>query len=87
MDGFGFVGIMDKLGIERRLMTAGENKGHVGPVFSAQPQQDGFAVCSDQIHQQFIQVVRSGQGKRLKEHQKHSRACSGTAKKPWSWGG
>ncbi len=68
MDGFGFVGIMDKLGIERRLMTAGENKGMLDPFSPRNPRQDGFAQSMlDQIHQQFIQVVRAGRGKRLKE--------------------
>lgn len=68
MDGFGFVGIMDKLGIERRLMTAGENKGMLDPFSPRNTRQDGFAQSMlDQIHQQFIQVVRSGRGKRLKE--------------------
>ena len=87
MDGFGFVGIMDKLGIERRLMTAGENKGMLDPFSPRNTRQDGFAQSMlDQIHQQFIQVVRSGQGKRLKETPETFSACSGTAKKPWSWG-
>ncbi|HEX5312632.1 S49 family peptidase [Aquabacterium sp.] len=68
MDSFGFVGIMDKLGIERRLMTAGENKGMLDPFSPRNPRQDGFAQSMlDQIHQQFIQVVRAGRGKRLKE--------------------
>lgn len=68
MDGFGFVGIMDKLGVERRLMTAGENKGMLDPFSPRNSRQDGFAQAMlDQIHQQFIQVVRQGRGKRLKE--------------------
>ncbi len=68
MDGFGFTGLMDKLGIERRLLTAGENKGFLDP-FSAQSEtQRAFAqVMLNQIHQQFISVVKSGRGKRLKE--------------------
>src|SRR5574343_58772 len=68
MDGFGFFGTMEKLGIERRLMTAGENKGLLDPFSPRNPRQDGFAQSMlDQIHQQFIQVVRAGRGKRLKE--------------------
>ena len=68
MDGFGFVGVMDKLGVERRLMTAGQNKGMLDPFSPRNPQQDSFAQAMlDQIHQQFIQVVRQGRGKRLKE--------------------
>lgn len=68
MDGFGFTGLMDKLGVERRLMTAGENKGFLDP-FSPQtkPQRAHAQTLLDQIHQQFIQVVRDGRGKRLKE--------------------
>ncbi len=68
MDGFGFVGTMDKLGVERRLMTAGTNKGMLDPFSPRQPEQEAFAQAMlDQIHQQFIQVVRQGRGKRLKE--------------------
>ena len=68
MDGFGFTGLMDKLGVERRLMTAGVNKGFLDP-FSPQtkPQRAHAQTLLDQIHQQFIQVVREGRGKRLKE--------------------
>jgi protease-4 len=68
MDGFGFTGTMDKLGVERRLMTAGENKGFLDP-FS--PQSDKHKAHAqamlNEIHQQFIDVVRAGRGKRLKE--------------------
>ncbi|RJG01405.1 S49 family peptidase [Noviherbaspirillum sedimenti] len=68
MDGFGFTGLMDKLGVERRLLTAGSNKGFLDP-FS--PQNDAQQVYAkdmlEEIHQQFIEVVRAGRGKRLKE--------------------
>ena len=68
INGFGFVGTLDKLGVERRLMTAGENKGFLDP-FS--PQSDKHREHAqkmlDQIHQQFIAVVRKGRGDRLKE--------------------
>lgn len=68
MDGFGFTGTMDKLGVERRLLTAGENKGFLDP-FS--PQDDRHKqhaqVLLDDIHKQFIDVVRKGRGKRLKD--------------------
>jgi protease-4 len=68
MDSFGFVGTMDKLGVERRLLTAGENKGFLDP-FS--PQSDKHKAHAqamlNEIHQQFISVVRAGRGKRLKE--------------------
>jgi protease-4 len=68
MEGFGFVGLMEKLGVERRLLTAGENKGFLDP-FS--PQTDRHKQHAqemlDQIHRQFIDVVKTGRGKRLKD--------------------
>jgi len=68
MDGFGFTGLMDKVGIERRLLTAGENKGMLDPFSPQVPKQRAYAQAMlDQIHQQFITVVREGRGKRLKE--------------------
>lgn len=68
MDGFGFVGLMDKLGVERRLMTAGENKGFLDP-FSPQTERHRAHAQDmlDQIHRQFIDVVKTGRGKRLKD--------------------
>lgn len=68
MDGFGFTGSMDKLGVERRLLTAGENKGFLDP-FSPQDarQREHAQVLLNDIHKQFIDVVRQGRGKRLKE--------------------
>ena len=68
MDGFGFTGLMDKLGVERRLMTAGENKGFLDPFSPQTEKQRVFAqTMLDQIHKQFIDVVKAGRGKRLKE--------------------
>jgi protease-4 len=68
MDGFGFTGLMDKLGVERRLMTAGVNKGFLDPFSPQTKNQRAHAqTLLDQIHQQFIKVVREGRGKRLKE--------------------
>ena len=68
MDGFGFTGLMDKLGIERRLMTAGENKGFLDPFSPQSKTQRAHAQkLLDQIHQQFIHAVREGRGDRLKE--------------------
>nr|WP_241517015.1 S49 family peptidase [Roseateles puraquae] len=68
MDGFGFTGLMDKLGVERRLLTAGENKGMLDPFSPVSPKQRAYAQAMlDQIHAQFIAVVREGRGKRLKE--------------------
>lgn len=68
MDGFGFTGLMDKLGVERRLMTAGENKGFLDP-FSPQTeaQRKHAQAMLNQIHQQFIGVVKTGRGDRLKD--------------------
>ncbi|MCD6077918.1 MAG: protease-like protein [Ramlibacter sp.] len=68
MEGFGFTGLMEKLGVERRLMTAGENKGFLDP-FSPQTerQRQHAQEMLDQVHRQFIDVVRTGRGKRLKE--------------------
>jgi protease-4 len=68
MDGFGFTGTMEKLGVERRLLTAGESKGFLDP-FSPQNEnhKDHARQMLGEIHQQFIDVVRKGRGKRLKE--------------------
>lgn len=69
MDGFGFTGTMQKLGVERRLMTAGENKAILDPFMPVNPKHQQYAQqMLDQIHQQFIKVVRDGRGKRLKEN-------------------
>jgi protease-4 len=68
MDGFGFTGAMEKLGVERRLITAGENKGMLDPFSPLSDQQRTYAKAMiDQVHQQFIKVVKEGRGKRLKE--------------------
>ena len=68
MDGFGFTGTMQKLGVERRLMTAGTNKGFMDPFSPVNPEHKEFAQSMlDNVHQQFIKVVRDGRGKRLKE--------------------
>jgi protease-4 len=68
MDGFGFTGLMEKLGVERRLMTAGANKGFLDPFSPQTETQRVFAQgMLDQIHQQFIGVVKAGRGDRLKE--------------------
>ncbi|RRS04170.1 S49 family peptidase [Aquabacterium soli] len=68
MDGFGFTGAMEKFGVERRLLTAGANKGMLDPFSPRNPNQEVMVQSMlDQIHQQFIKVVRDGRGKRLKE--------------------
>ncbi|HQR03191.1 MAG: S49 family peptidase [Proteobacteria bacterium] len=68
MDGFGFTGTMQKLGVERRLLTAGSNKGFLDPFSPESKEQKTYAqeMLGD-IHQQFIKVVREGRGTRLKE--------------------
>lgn len=68
MDGFGFTGLMEKLGIERRLMTAGDNKGLLDP-FSPQNESQRLFMQNllAEIHNQFIDVVKKGRGDRLKE--------------------
>ncbi len=68
MDGFGFTGLMSKLGIERRLLTSGENKGMLDPFLPVDPRQQQYAQqMLDEIHEQFIADVKRGRGKRLKE--------------------
>ena len=68
IDGFGFTGLMEKLGIERRLLTAGESKGMLDPFSPQSEKENAYAKAMiEQIHQQFIQVVKAGRGARLKE--------------------
>lgn len=68
MDGFGFTGAMEKLGIERRLLTSGDNKGMLDPFSPLVPEhQERAQAMLAQIHQQFIDVVRTNRGSRLKE--------------------
>ena len=68
MNGFGFTGTMEKLGIERRLLTAGKNKGFLDAFSPSNPQQQQYAQgMLNDIHQQFIQVVQKGRGNRLKD--------------------
>ncbi len=68
MDGFGFTGTMEKLGVERRLVIAGENKGFLDPFSAINLEQQKYAKqMVDEIHQQFIKVVKDGRGKRLRE--------------------
>ncbi len=68
MEGFGFTGLMDKLGVTRRMITAGSNKGMMDPFSKEDPKQvEMVKTMIDEIHQQFIQVVKEGRGARLKE--------------------
>jgi protease-4 len=67
INGFGFVEGMQELGIERRLLTAGENKGILDP-FSPLQESDKQHIQQmlDQLHEQFIDTVKQGRGDRLK---------------------
>ena len=68
MERFGFTGLMDKLGVTRRMVTAGSNKGMMDPFSKENPQQVAMIkTMIDEIHQQFIAVVKAGRGDRLKE--------------------
>lgn len=68
MDGFGFAGTLEKLGVERRLLTAGENKGFLDPFSPLDPSQKAHATTLlREVHQQFIHVVKQGRGDRLKD--------------------
>jgi protease-4 len=67
VDGFGFTGTMEKLGVERRLLTAGENKAFLDPFSPLEAKQRAYAQkMLGEIHQQFIDVVKAGRGERLK---------------------
>jgi protease-4 len=69
MDSFGFTGLMDKLGISRRMITAGSNKGMLDPFSKEDPKQvEMVQTMLNEIHQQFITVVKEGRGDRLKEN-------------------
>ena len=68
MSSFGAVDLMDKLGVERRLMTAGENKGILDPFSDfTEDQKAHVQVLLDQLHEEFIAAVRDGRGERLKD--------------------
>lgn len=68
MDSFGFVDTMQKLGVERRLLTAGAHKALLDPFSPAKPDENKYMQSLiDQVHQQFIQAVKAGRGSRLKE--------------------
>jgi protease IV len=68
MDSFGFTGLMEKVGVERRLMTAGDNKGFLDPFSPQSAQHKAFAqTMLNQVHKQFIDTVKAGRGTKLKE--------------------
>ena len=68
MNGFGFSSVLEKLGVERRLMTAGEHKAMLDPFSPVKSQEtQHMQILLDQVHQQFIAAVKQGRGERLKE--------------------
>lgn len=68
MGSFGFVGTLEKLGMERRSYTAGGNKDFLDPFQPENPAHREHArAMLGEIHEQFIKVVREGRGGRLKE--------------------
>jgi protease-4 len=68
MDGFGFTGAMERLGVERRVLSAGENKSFLDPFSPLRPAQQAFVQgMLDDVHGQFIAAVKAGRGTRLKE--------------------
>lgn len=68
-DGFGFTGLMDKLGIQRRLITAGKNKGMLDPFSALKPDDvQNIKQMLNEIHQQFIDAVKRGRGARLADN-------------------
>ncbi len=70
MNGYGFTGTMEKLGVERRLLTAGKNKAMLDPFSPVNPEHTAFAQSMlNEIHEQFKTVVREGRGDRLKENE------------------
>ena len=69
MDSFGFVGLLDKIGVERRSLTAGENKAILDPFLPTQPSQQAHAqTMLGIVHQQFIDVVKQGRGDKLADN-------------------
>jgi protease-4 len=68
MDGWGFTGAMEKVGVERRALVSGDNKAFLDPFSPVDEKQKRHAQSMlDDIHKQFIDVVKRGRGKRLKE--------------------
>lgn len=68
MDGYGFTEVMKKVGVERRLLTAGVNKAMLDPFSPVNPKHQAYIqTMLNEIHEQFKKVVREGRGSRLKE--------------------
>jgi protease-4 len=70
MDSFGFVDTLEKLGIERRLLTAGDHKAILDPFSPVKEgEREHVQHLLDEMHQQFIKVVREGRGERLQDNE------------------
>jgi protease IV len=70
LDSFGLVGLMERWGVERRLFTAGENKGFLDPFLPLQTGEvQHVEAVLGEIHQQFIDVVEAGRGERLRDRE------------------
>jgi protease-4 len=68
MEGFGFTGLMEKAGVDRRVITSGENKAFLDPFEPVKPAQREYVqTLLDDVHKQFIEAVKAGRGERLKE--------------------
>ncbi|MDF9391585.1 MULTISPECIES: signal peptide peptidase SppA [Methylococcus] len=68
MNGFGFVGTLEKLGVERRVMTAGDHKAILDPFGPVDPaEKQHVQQLLNAVHQQFIAAVKAGRGDRLKD--------------------
>ncbi len=68
IDSFGFVGLMEKIGVERRLLTAGEHKGILDPFSPAKPEETDYVkTVLAELHDQFISAVKQGRGERIKD--------------------
>jgi protease IV len=68
MNGFGFVNVLDKLGVERRLLTAGAHKAMLDPFSPVNKAEElHMQTLLDQVHQQFIDAVKAGRGERLQQ--------------------
>jgi protease-4 len=69
MSGFGFTGLMDKVGVERRVITAGDNKDMMDPFAKQNPKnKEALQEMINQVHQQFIEVVKQGRGEKLQKN-------------------
>ena len=69
MSGFGFTGLMDKVGVERRVITAGDNKDMMDPFLKQNPKnREALQEMINQVHQQFIDVVKEGRGDKLQKN-------------------